>query len=220
MLGQSVNGGFSCPAVMVNFIWLRYRDFPGSPVVRTQGFQSLVGKLRSHKPYSVLPQPKTHRKLHQSMMPTCSNTNLDVTVKVSVKVISTYNLLTLSKGDCPSQCGWASHNQSKALRANTEIFWRSSSASILNHRNPAWAYSPRVCSAEFRPATGMSRLLKINLCPFVSLCPCLSLSLPYLFCFGFWQCGGGRLTTALIRWGPSPQSHLYHLLICHLKHIS
>ena len=56
------------------------------------------------------------------MMPTCSNTKLDVTVKVSVKVIDTYNLLTLSKGDCPSQCGWASHNQSKALRANPEIF--------------------------------------------------------------------------------------------------
>ena len=111
-----------CPQPWQWAILQKRRDFLGSPVVRTQGFQSLVGKLRSHKPYSMLPQPKTHRKLHQSMMPTCSNTNLDVTVKVSVKVISTYNPLTLSKGDCPSQCGWASHSQSKALRANTEIF--------------------------------------------------------------------------------------------------
>ena len=46
----------------------------------------------------------------------CSNTSLDLAVKVFVDASNIYNRLTLNKADFPARRGWALSNQVKALK--------------------------------------------------------------------------------------------------------
>lgn len=69
-------------------------------------------------------------------------------------MINIRNQLTLSKADCPLSCGWSSSEQSKALKAKTELSrGKSHSVLRLQHRNSAWVFCLMAC-----PSDSLSRI--------------------------------------------------------------
>ena len=74
----------------------------------------------------------------------------------------TLNQQPLSKADL---CGWVSFNQSKALKANTEVSWGRDSISSLPPWRLAWVSSLWVFPIDFRFKTAKPTLIWISRLP-------------------------------------------------------